>query len=451
MTRTALTERYLEDVARRGLGGSELREAARRNFDMDRTSFGARCMSRPAFLGSEERVRLDRDLGNLYTALAAIPGRLFGGDLGAFARAAGMTDAQVTAIMRGEAQVPTRMGRADLYSDGATFQLMEVNMGSAIGGLDNALFNRAFLRYPAFAEFAEEHALSYVDTMAELAHTLITECAIPSGQRPVVAAADWPASFPALEAQLRYSAEQLAQLGIDAYPCHVGQLRVKDGRVWLEDRPVDVVYRLFMIEDLLEPEGPALVDPVLRAAERGEVAIFAPMHAELFGSKSALAMLSDERHRHLYGEDELASLDRILPWTRMVRPGPVTVDDEQVELTEYAIAEREELVLKPTMLHGGHGVVPGWLVDADEWTRQLAAAMDGSFVVQRRIRPLPELFPAEGDPEPWVLTWGAFLATRGYAGALIRGIGESDGGVVSMATGAICTCCFHAAEPASIL
>src|SRR5208282_1814678 len=110
------------------------------------------------------------------------------------------------------------------------------------------------------------------------------------------------------------------------------------------------------------PDGPALIDPVLRAAERGEVIIFAPMDAELYGSKGALALLSDEANRHLYDDAELASMDRILPWTRMVRPGPVTVNSEQADLTEYAIAQRDELILKPTLLHGGTGVVPGWLV-----------------------------------------------------------------------------------------
>jgi hypothetical protein len=443
MARTGLTELYLEQIRRDQVGAKALPELARRNVDLSMTTYAGRCLNRPVFLGQDERAQLDRDLTNLHAALSAIPERLFGGDLGAFARAAGMTPAQETAILRGQAQPPTRMARADLYADGTGFRLMEMNLGSTLGGLDNALLNRAFLEHPSLAGFAATHHLSYVDTMAELARTILTECKVPSGQRPLMAAADWPASFPTLEARLRYSAEQLARFGIDAVACHVGQLRIAGGRVWLDDRQVDVVYRLFMIEDLLDPAGPELVDPVLRAAERGEVAIFAPMHAELFGSKSALAMVSDERYRQLARPDELASLDRLLPWTRLTHPGPVTVHGEQVDLVEYALDQREELVLKPTMLHGGAGVVPGWLVDADEWRRQLTAAMYRPFVVQRRIRPVPERFPGEQPSTDWVLTWGAFLAHGGYAGAFIRGSADPGGGVVNMATGATGTCCFH--------
>jgi hypothetical protein len=129
---------------------------------------------------------------------------------------------------------------------------------------------------------------------------------------------------------------------------------------------VDIVYRLFMIEDLLDEGAPGLLEPILGAAERREVALFCPMDAELYGSKGALALLSDEAHRHRYDPAELASLDRILPWTRMVRPGEVTVDGETVELLEYALAHREELVFKPTLLHGGSGILPGWLAEPDE-------------------------------------------------------------------------------------
>jgi hypothetical protein len=446
LTPNAITTRYLEEVVQRGGSGTELVELAHRSFDLAITSYGGHCLTRPVFLDHSEFTELTDDVSQLQAALTDLPRRLFGGDLAAFARAVGMTETQVTAILRGSSDAPTRLCRTDLYSDGTGFRAMEVNTGTAIGGLDNALLNRAWLAEPFVADFVAAHRLSHADTMGGLVDTLRTECGIGAGAKPLIAAADWPASFTTLEPRLRYSAVQLASYGLDVIPCHVGQLVVRDGRVWLDGRPVDVIYRIFMIEDLLDPDGPALIDPVLRAAERGEVTIFAPMDAELYGSKGALALLSDESSRDLYSADELASLDRILPWTRMVRPGAVTADGEQVDLSEYAIARREELILKPTLLHGGTGVVPGWLAGPDEWGHQLKAAMDGPFVLQRRIRPVPELFPADGGPEPWVLTWGAFLGSPGYIGAYVRGSADPGGGVVNMATGATATCCFHQEE-----
>ncbi|MEV6521831.1 hypothetical protein AB0M43_07835 [Longispora sp. NPDC051575] len=445
MTRNALTEHYLTEVARRGVGADELPAATLRHLDLDATSYRGKTLPRPAFLDRAEVARLDADLRNLQDALYALPDRLFGGDIGAFARAAGMTEPQVTAVLRGRGPAPTRMGRADIYHDGEHFRLMELNLGSALGGLDNAMVNPTFLTHPFFAEFVRENGLAYMDTLAELVRTLLVESDIPDGQRPLVAAVDWPASFANLEERLKQSAAAMAPFGVDVVPCHLGMLKIHSGRVWLDGRPVDVIYRLFLIEDLLDPEGPGLVDPVLRAVERGEVRIFAPMDAELYGNKAALAMVSDGANRHHFTPEQVASLDRLLPWTQIVREGDVVVDGELVDLRGYAEAERENLILKPTLLHGGIGVVPGWETPADEWRTHLDGANTGHHVLQRRIRGVPELFPTADGHEQRLLNWGVFTAARGYAGAFVRGTTDLEDGIVNVAAGATLGCTFHEA------
>ncbi len=448
MPADSITADYLSEVARRGGPPDELVAVARQHIDLSLTSYGHDVLRRPVFLDHATVTQLGADLAALHDALVAIPDRLFGGDVAAFARAAGMTEVQVTAIRRCGDTPPTTLSRTDIFRDEAGFGVLEVNLGSAIGGLDNAMLNRAFLTQPFVAEFVAAHRLTYLDSLAEMARTLRAECGFPDGTRPVVAATDWPESFGDTEEVLRYSAAELDPLGIDFRPCHLGHLVVRDRKVWLDGTPVDVIFCIFLIEDLLAPEGPALIDPVLRAAERGEVKLFTPLNGSLYGSKAALALLSDEASRPAYSAEELVHLDRILPWTRMVRPGPVTVNSEQVDLAEYAAAEREDLLIKPTALHGGIGVVQGWLVDRDEWDRQLKLAMGGPFVLQRRIRPLAELFPAPGGPQSWVLGWGAFHGIDGYSGMIIRASLNPDVAVMNMTFDEVSgTCCFHQAAP----
>ncbi|HEY6275259.1 MAG TPA: hypothetical protein VIX86_02905 [Streptosporangiaceae bacterium] len=448
VTASTLTSRYLADIAARGVPASRLVEVARERIDLTATSYDGICLTRPVFLEHAEFAVLRDDLLALHAALASLPGRLFGGDVTAFARAAGMTGPQLTAIQMAGGQPPTRLGRADLFRDSTAFRVMELNLGSALGGLDNALLNRAFLTEPAIAEFVAAHGLSYTDTMGVLAATLRAECGIGDGDQPLIAVTDWPDSFGILHRQLRAGAGQMARYGMTAVACHLGELSYADRRVWLDGRPVGVVYRVFLIKDLLRPEADDLAGPLLRAAGRGEVKLFAPIDAELYGSKGALALLSDEANRHLFTAAELVRLDRLLPWTRMVRPGPVTIDGGgEADMADYALAEREHLVLKPTALHSGAGVIQGWLTGEDEWRDWLAAAMNGPFVLQRRIRPVAELFPAADGPEPWVLWWGAFLGAPGYGGAIVRGSTDPDAGIKSMPHGSTGTCCFH--QPAA--
>ncbi|HEV2452276.1 MAG TPA: hypothetical protein VGS62_10160 [Streptosporangiaceae bacterium] len=448
MNRATLTAAYLDEVKRRGLQAHEL-IGSQADADYLNIFYGGKYLSRPLFLGTEECAQLHGDMENLRSALISIPDRLFGGDLAAFARAVGMTDVQVSAIMRSRGTAVTRLTRADLYLSEAGFQMMEFNMGGAIGGIDNADMARSLLEHPVLAEFAETHRLEYVDSMAEQVKTIKLESGFPLDSRPMMVMTDWPTSWETLGPYIQVYTGRLSERGLDACGAHIGQLEVRDGGVWLGDKKVDIVYRMWLIEDLLEnEEAPALLDPILDAVARGEVRLFTAMDDDLFASKGALAMLSDEKNRSAFSAEELASLDRILPWTRMVRPGPVTLEDgRQVDLLDYVLTHRHDLALKPTALHGGIGVLLGWRDDTspEMWEEQVRAALDGPFVIQRRIRAVPELFPAdEGDPEPWLVCWGAFLMASGYGGVFARARTiESNEEILNVGQGAYSGSCLH--------
>jgi len=446
MSHQSLTSAYLAAYAQAGPRPSEVADSVQRSADA--TTFLARTLSRPVFLSHAEHQRLTDDLATIHDAVTALPNRLFGGDLASFARAVGMPEVQVSAVVRSHRDFPIRLSRADLCMTESGFQLLELNMGSTMGGFDNGFLNEGMLADPFVKEFVAEHQLGYIDTVAELAHTIRIGCQVPEGSRPMMAIVDWPESYETLEPQLRKSSRLLARHDLDPHPCHLGQLRFADGAVWLGERRVDIVYRLFTMTDLLEETGPGLIDPVLAAVQRGEVKIFAPMETYLYGSKGALAMLADDANRHLLTDAERASLDRLLPWTKMLRPGPVTVQGRRVDLESCVLQLQDELILKPTLLYAGHGIVPGWQCTPDQWREQVSAAMDGPFLVQRRVRPVVEWFPSDQGPQPWTLVWGPFTMTRGAGGYFIRAERGIVSGVINMATGASGTACFVAPESA---
>ena len=449
MNRTTLTALYLDEIKRRGIPSSEL-VGTQVDSEMLNSFYSGRYLARPLFLGQADREQLASDLTNLRAALLSLPDLLYGGNLPAFARSVGMTDVQVSAIMRSRNVTATRLTRADLYVDETGFRLLEFNMGSAIGGIDNADMARALLEHPVLTEFAQAYRLGYVDTMREQVKTIKAESGFEPGSRPVMVMTDWPSSYQTLAPYMRLYTARLSELGLDACAAHIGELEVRDHRVWLGEVAIDIIYRLFMVEDLLEyPDAPALMDPILDAAARGEVKIFTPLDDGVFASKGALAMLSDEGNRPLLDPEHVASMDRILPWTRMVRRGPVTLEDgRRGDLLDYALGHQQDLALKPTLLHGGQGVLLGWRADTSArlWEERVRAALDGPYVIQRRIRPVPELFPADdGDPVPWIVNWGAFTMFDGYGGTFGRATTiQSNIEVISIDAGAYVTSCLHA-------
>ena len=440
----SITARYLLEVGRPVLPLPEN--------DLTKSRFLGRYLSRPMFLEAGDVEGLERDLSLVWSALAALPQRLFDGDVSAFARAVGMAEFEIQCVMRSQgpsSRALTRMARADLYRDDTGFRLLEWNLGSPLGGIECVELCRTLLAVPEMATFVAKERLSYCDTTEAMLATLRSETGYPPGTTPVVALVGNPGSFAEMEPLLAGQATEWAGRGLSTLVGHVGELARSDGRLWLRGEPVDVVYRLFAMDEVLVHSDDGLLEPLLSAAECGEVVIFTPLDAELFGSKGAIALLS-ENHAVLTTE-ELDACVRLVPWTRLVRAGKTSVEDgSRVDLLTYVLEHQDDLVLKPSLSHGGKGVVVGADPDVTPavWRDRLAAAVEhGSHVVQRLIRPVPELFPSEtpGDLAPWTVAWGVFVLQQSYAGTLIRAIPADAGDVVvNFATGALIGCSFHA-------
>ncbi|WP_415947269.1 hypothetical protein [Streptomyces sp. KLOTTS4A1] len=456
MDRVTLTEAYLAELESSGLSSEELLGNLPQNkiLNSDKPNGMGKWLARPVFLGGEELALLTRDLDHLLTALDSLPAKLFGGDFAAFARAVGLSEPQVEAVLQNRGERMTRQSRADLVHDGTGFKLLELNLGSAIGGVDNVDVCRELLEVPVLAGFAEQHGLTFVDSLREQVHNILTESGFSAADNPVVALTEWPTAFADELPYMTQLCERWGELGLDATPCHLGQLEARDGRVWLEGRPVDIVVRIFLIRDVTGPDAPALTGPLFDAARRGEVKIFTPLDTSAYASKAALALLSDEGNRHLFTSEVLESLDRILPWTRHVRREEVTLENgDRVDLVDYALTHADELVLKPTSLSGGKGVVLGWAEDLtpEAWRAHILAALDSPHVLQRRVRPAQETVPVPGGGvDRFRPVWGIITGVNGFIGGSVRAIPSAAGDVVvNVANGAHVGALLHEAPAPS--
>jgi uncharacterized circularly permuted ATP-grasp superfamily protein len=76
-----------------------------------------------------------------------------------------------------------------------------------------------------------------------------------------------------------------------------------------------------------------------------------------------------------------------VPWTRVVRDGPIA---------ERLRDNRETLVLKPNDEYGGAGVALGWETSAGAWDAAIERALadrPGAWIAQERIEVRRETFP----------------------------------------------------------
>jgi hypothetical protein len=410
---------------------------------------GNEILLRPGLLTANEHATLARDLPQLLDLLVSLPHRLFDGDAAAMCDALGIGGAGRSAIVATWSDEALVMGRADLIKQNGSFNLVEFNVHSSVGGLENADLTRALLRQPLFGEFADAEGLQFTDTIDKLAAGLRRAAAARGVRgRPTVAVMDWHTTYPTFERSLGRIATLLSARGLDAIPCHVGQATFRDDQLWVGARPIDLLYRIFLIEDLIEGDEP--LRPILAAQAAGNLILVMSFAAELAGNKGALALLSEAARNGTFTDPESALVERCVPWTRIVRAGQTERAGERVVLADLAISRRSELVLKPIVGHGGAGVLPGWTTGEDDWRAALEDAMCGpvSHVLQERVRPTPEWMPrlsagAVGF-EATALNWGVFIVDGDFAGCIIRGASASGNPIINVSGGAGAGCCLHA-------
>ncbi len=254
---------------------------------------------------------------------------------------------------------------------------------------------------------------------------------------PVVALLEWPGSYPAMERHLSRTAALLAEHGVDAVPCHLGQVEYRPDGVHVAGRRVDLVHRWFVINDVVTAEDAALLAPLSRAADRCLVHLFTPLENEVYGSRAALALLSDTRDRSLFDRAEREVIDALLPWTRLVRDERTEVAGERVELLRYAAAHRDELVLKASSSHSGLDVLAGWETPAEAWPTPSVPRWTARTSFSAGSGPCRRSSPSRRGRHR---TDGAHLGASSWraeatAGAYLRGTADLDSGVISSGKG----------------
>ncbi|WP_051871333.1 hypothetical protein [Streptomyces sclerotialus] len=169
--------------------------------------------------------------------------------------------------------------------------------------------------------------------------------------------------------------------GLDTVACTMDELRADDaGRLSLDGRPVDAVFRLFLALDL--PPGPGRA-ALIRAVQADRVRMHTSEATWLLTDKTTLAWLWADRPLLPAADREL--IERYVPWTALLGGE----DAGAAAAVRDALDRRAELVLKPAGGYGGSGVVLGPAVSDPEWQAAVRRAWEGDepHVVQRFVIP----------------------------------------------------------------
>lgn len=374
-------------------------------------------LARPLFRPQVELDSLARDARQVLRLIEEIPHRMFGGSLGDYLEAQGRPPEAIDAILRGSVGHTTAYGRLDTLDSPMGLRVIEINVGSDVGGLDYGGIGRHMLADPAFRRFADSHGLHHIDP----AHALISALRRTSAE---VVGVDDPRVALIEENNADRNCQPLADVlraaGLDVLLGELGDLSFRGDKVLVRNRPIDVVLRYFFVEHLLaEPGALDLLDRLVAAHLNGRTAFFTSLDLCLHESKSVLALLySDPMWRGLT-EPERALVSRLIPPTRFM------------SASDLPRSTRRNLIAKPAFGRSGMGVRFGSAVDDQAWNGLLRSSTP--YVVQEVVDAVPEQMsgPETAGITSWIANWGVFFTDDSYGGCFIRAIPAGDPGVIA--------------------
>jgi hypothetical protein len=182
---------------------------------------------------------------------------------------------------------------------------------------------------------------------------------------------------------------------------------------------------------------------LVRQAMDAGCRFLAPQTAFLISNKKVLGWASEGRPWMTAADRELVR--RYLPWTRVVRDGPVEWRGHRHDCAELLLAQREQFVLKTAFGMAGDGVMLGVETERARWAAAVESAVrNEDRVAQEYVEPgRCEIELTDGSASGTRLAevapcLGPYVFDGRPAGCLVRYFADGRAGVVSLyGTGAL--------------
>lgn len=374
---------------------------------------------------------------SMFVAMEHVVATRFGGDIGRLADFFRMSPDQRELLGLGGDWDWAMVARPDVVIGSSTGGIVETNVSSALGLLESSVVGRLLWRSPPMANMAREFGLCDIDPAKRLAATVTR--ALPD-RRALVVFADWERDMEECAQVYAYLRELLGQRGVRAATATVEELVVDATGVRLGGERVGVLYRFFTTISGREDQRYEVFAPIVDAMRRGQVTIVGGFRHKVYTPKSFLALLSEYVDAGHLPPQLAADVAAIVPWTRIVAPGPASFGGRSVDLLDFAREHRAKLVIKPDVGFGGDRIHVGRTTTDTAWDGLVAtaAADDEVWLLQEHVEAAPAEIawrtPTGLTIMPATVDHGVFMLDRRFAGMCRRHSTRASGPTVTNAS-----------------
>lgn len=285
--------------------------------------------------------------------------------------------------------------RLDSFLTDDAFSFVELNGESPAGIAYADSASKIFSELPVMRHFSEEFNVRTFSGREKMLDVLLRAYEEYLGKKPehkpliaIVDLKDLPT-----QKEFELFKEFFESEGFPSVICSPDELEWDGSRLSFEGQKIDIVYKRLLVNEYLPimNEHPNL----LYAYNAGAICMVNNFRSKLIHKKAIFAVLTNEKHEHLFSNDELAKIRQHVPWTRTLREEKTLYKNDEIDLLEYTRATRDRLVLKPNDDYGGHGIYIGWNSTETEWEDAIQLALTtGDYLIQERVSTAREVFPA---------------------------------------------------------
>lgn len=290
---------------------------------------------------------------------------------------------------------PDVSGRLDGFlSAEGQFNFVEYNAESPGGLAYGDELTDTFNKMPIIQKFGEKYHLQTFSIRKKVFETLVLAYKRWGGDGlPNIAIVDWHGV--STYGEFLLSKECFEQNGCQVKIVDPDELEYRDNKLFAGEFRVDLIYKRVIIGEFLNKFG--LNHPMIEAVKNNHVCIANALQVQMLYKKSCFALLNDPLYHDTYPPEVVQALLTHIPWTRKVRECKTIYQSSNVDLVNFIVDNKNQLVLKPNGEYGGKGVVLGWESTTEEWAGTLKTALSSSYIVQERVPLGQEIYPSMID------------------------------------------------------
>ena len=273
-------------------------------------------------------------------------------------------------------------GRWDAFLTRGELHFVEFNAEAPTGIGYNDVLVDFFNRLSVMRTFNRRYWIRPFPCRYRLKDSLLSVYREWGGEHePTIAIVDWT-DLPTIH-EFEILRHFFSARGHKTYVVDPRELEYRRGILSYNGDPIHLVYRRVLVNDCVKRQDD--VATLVRAVQDGAVCMINSFRTALTHRKAFFSLLTDDETPVPFTAAEREVIQRHVPWTRRFREGMTIRKGNEVDLVDFVLRNRRQLVLKPNDDYGGHGVHLGWQCSTAEWEEAIAHALATDYVVQDRI------------------------------------------------------------------